>query len=158
MSATRSCWAARMHDTALVAVLTSVRTACTDAFIEGPLSSGFLALADPGLASLESLWLVRAFGPDVEVFARRRSFEDTSDAWLVRVIGVDGSQSSVPAISLSDGEVQHISIAKEWATKRAGCEGAATLTVRVHPADGGALVRWVTLNRAGRRGVEEGGS
>jgi len=135
-------------------------------FVEGPTCSDFVGVEDVAVRCGDA-WLVRVFGEEGELAARRTGF-DSERPWLVRVIarevptGEDwqrheidtGTEQAMVLYGTADGrggfvEGQQFRQPFEYPGVRVQGEGdRATLVVQVHGcAEGGSVVRWEALRR-----------
>lgn len=132
-------------------------------FVEGPTRSEFVELASAGELVGDS-WMVRAFGDNGELVARRQGF-DGERPWLLRLVRREppkgegwichqieqGEQQVLVLFGESDGTggfVQGQQFRSPFHYPEVMCSegGRAVLVVERHPAgEGGSIVRWVAL-------------
>jgi CRISPR/Cas system CSM-associated protein Csm3 (group 7 of RAMP superfamily) len=137
-------------------------------FVEGTTCSDFLNRDDVSPRIAEA-WLVRIFGEEAELAARRTGF-DSERPWLVRVISREPPAGSEwQSHELGEGEERtlvlygtpdahgHFVEGKQFrdpfrypGVPATGDNGRALLVVQEHPATEGApVVRWVALRAMG---------
>lgn len=157
-------WTRRASDRELAELVGMRRVAESQwCFVEGPTCSGFVDRAR--LAErLTEAWLIRVFGEDGEIAARRMDF-NSERPWLVRsIIREATSNEGWRAHDIGDGEEQSLVLLGsaddagyfvegeqfrdpfEYPGVAARKGARAALVVHTHAAgEGGPVVRWVTL-------------
>jgi hypothetical protein len=168
--ATWTAWSRKASDADLAALAKERFGAGSSSwcFIEGPTCSDFVAVEDVSVRCGDA-WLVRVFGENGELAARRTSF-DSESPWLVRIIAQEapagdewrrheleaGTEQAMVLYGTVDEqgrfvEGQQFRQPFRYPGLPAQHEGdRATLVVQVHPCTaGGPVVRWVALRPLG---------
>ena len=171
MMAAWKAWTRRATDDELRCTMAEVTAGSRRwCFVESPTCSDFLD-EDDACARLGTAWLVRMFGRDGEIAARRTGF-DSERPWLVRVIGRhapdpsgwqvhelgDGKEQALVLYGVPDGSGGFVEGTQfrdpfRYPDVAAQDDGdRATLLVCLHPAgEGKPVARWVALQAASSR-------